>query len=79
MPHASMAGTSKPCMLSYSRLRAYHGTLLFTIVETCRAVKTKTSMDSSGNLAVGRNLWVTTLAHGYMDTMLLLQMYFRVS
>ncbi|MCH7839497.1 MAG: hypothetical protein IID38_04595 [Planctomycetes bacterium] len=48
-------------------------------METCRAVKTKTSMDSSGNLAVGRNLWVTTLAHGYMDTMLLLQMYFRVS
>ncbi len=27
-------------------------------------------------LVVGRNLWVTILAHGYMDTMLLLQMYF---
>ncbi len=27
-------------------------------------------------LVLGRNLWVTILAHGYMDTMLLLQMYF---
>ena len=27
-------------------------------------------------LAVGRKLWVTILAHGYMDTVLLLQMYF---
>ncbi len=27
-------------------------------------------------LVVGRNLWVTILAHGYMDTMLMLQMYF---
>lgn len=30
-------------------------------------------------LAVGRNLWVTILAHGYMDTMLMLQMYFGAS
>ena len=30
-------------------------------------------------LVVGRNLWVTNLAHGYMDTMLLLQMYFAAS
>jgi len=27
-------------------------------------------------LVVGRNLWVTILAHGYMDTILVLQMYF---
>ncbi len=27
-------------------------------------------------LAVGRNLWVTILAHGYADTLLLLPMYF---
>lgn len=26
-------------------------------------------------LAVGRNLWVTVLAHGYMDTILLVQLY----
>ena len=30
-------------------------------------------------LAVGRNLWVTILAHGYMDTLLMLQMYFGAS
>ena len=30
-------------------------------------------------LVVGRNLWVTILAHGYMDTMLMLQMYFGAS
>ena len=28
-------------------------------------------------LAVGRNLWVTILAHGYMDTILMVQMYLR--
>ena len=27
-------------------------------------------------LVVGRNLWVTILAHGYMDTILVVQMYF---
>ncbi len=27
-------------------------------------------------LAVRRNLWVLILAHGYMDTILILQMYF---
>jgi membrane protease YdiL (CAAX protease family) len=27
-------------------------------------------------LVVGRNLWVTILAHGYMDTILIVQMYF---
>jgi hypothetical protein len=26
-------------------------------------------------LVVGRNLWVTILAHAYMDTILLVQMY----
>ncbi len=30
-------------------------------------------------LVVGRNLWVTILAHGYMDTLLMLQMYFGAS
>jgi membrane protease YdiL (CAAX protease family) len=26
-------------------------------------------------LVVGRNLWVTILAHAYMDTILMVQMY----
>lgn len=30
-------------------------------------------------LAVGRNLWVTILAHGYMDTVLMMHMYFGTS
>lgn len=30
-------------------------------------------------LVVGRNLWVVILAHGYMDTILMLQMYFAAA